>query len=294
MANQTEGKRFEATGPNEGFGVFGVSGFYTKTDPSSAIDFGVNVVGNKIGVYGECIRDVNHQIGRDPGLDGIGVFGIGDKFGIFGNGNPRGGLAGVAGIQTHGKVGVFGVSIPGDENHQGNGIVGLSLNHVDPIIPFVSIPDPATGSGTGVFGSSGKGSGVRGTSDEGKGGEFGSETGIGVKGFSNSGNGGEFRSETGIGVKGFSKGDRGGVFESDKKFAQVRLVPSDQRDGPRPPELPKKGQVGDLMLIRSIVRIKEEDIDTCSLWLCIPKDHDNESDQWQEIDLGRRVTGTLE
>lgn len=35
--DQTKGHRFEATGPNKGFNIFGVSGFYTNADE---LDFG--------------------------------------------------------------------------------------------------------------------------------------------------------------------------------------------------------------------------------------------------------------
>lgn len=324
MGNETQGKRFEATGPNQGTSIFGTTGFYTN---ASKLVYGVNVHGNECGVYGQCVRGGSGS--RAPDVTGVGVYGFGESFGVFGNGTR--GIAGVFGQHNRGRVGVLGAAMRG-----GTGVAGVSMRTVgNPLGTFGErIPDKANGSGIGVFGSSGSGAGVRGTSTDGSGGEFVSSTksgvfgvshsGIGVEGRSQevagvygtsvSGSGGEFisdtksgvfgesdshfgvegRSQAGIGVRGVSREDRGAVFESGKNVAQIRLVPQVQRT--RFPKLPKAGKVGDLILIRyRTARISDEaPADTCSLWVCVPKDSSSDdSEQWREVMLGPLVTGTV-
>jgi hypothetical protein len=96
MGNETQGKRFEATGPNEGFTVTGTSSFYTN---ARLLDFGVNAFGNRIGVFGSSKGDAD----RDPGDTGIGVFGIENKIGVSGVGDE----IGVTGFSKDGRGGIF-------------------------------------------------------------------------------------------------------------------------------------------------------------------------------------------
>jgi hypothetical protein len=293
MGNETQGKRFEATGPNQGKSVFGTSGFYTN---ARLLVYGVNVHGNQCGVYGQCVRGGSGR--REPDVPGVGVYGFGESFGVFGNGNR--GIAGVFGQHNRGRVGVLGASMRG-----GTGVAGVSMSSLgNPLAFGEGIPQPADGSGAGVYGSSGSGSGVFGVSNSGIGVEGRSSKVAGVYGTSVDGSGGEFISGTktgvfgesraGVGVHGISRKDRGAMFESGENVAQLRLVPQTQRT--RFPKLPKAGQVGDLILTRyRTTRIANELLaDTCSLWLCVPKDSSSDdSDQWREVMLGPLVTGTL-
>jgi hypothetical protein len=326
MGNQTNGKRFESTGPNQGTSIFGTSGFYTN---ASSLLYGVNVHGNECGVYGQCVR--RGRSSREPDVVGIGVYGFGESFGVFGNGSR--GIAGVCGLHDRGRVGVIGAC---RGSAGGMGVAGVSTKYVTYSVERfgTGIPDPADGTGIGVFGSSGEGPGVRGSSVDGAGGEFVSSTrsgvfgvsdsGIGVEGRSRevagvygtsvNGSGAEFisqkksgvfgesdsgmgvegRSRAGVAVRGISREERGAMFESGKNVAQMRLVPQTQRT--RFPQLPKGGKVGDMILTRyRTARIGDELLaDTCSLWLCVPKDSSSDdSDQWREVMLGPLVTGTV-
>lgn len=315
----TEKYRFKATGPSEGLSVFGLSGFYTFAND---LNYGVNAQGNRTGVYGECLRS-NQETNRESDVEGTGVYGYGDGFGIYGNGNL--GLAGVLGTNNKGRVGVIGATM--DETFQGTvirsgtGIFGASFSSLgNPLVTFQSIPPLAVpillGSGTGVFGLSGKGKGVYGTSIEGIGGEFKSdnEKGVyghstngiggefesdnekGVYGHSKSGIGGEFKSSINIGVRGSSFDSRGGEFEcASGAKAQLRLVPALRAEFPR---LPKEGRVGDIILLRHTYFDGETDRDYCVLWLCVPNNNkfpsgSDESDLWQEIRLGQTALGDL-
>lgn len=184
----------------------------------------------------------------------------------------------------------------------GVGVVGVSLNSIEnPLQTFEEgVPDPADGSGVGVLGTSGTGVGVRGTAEDGIGGEFISSAASGVSGDSGSGVGVEGRSTTGVGLHGVSSEDRAAVFESGENVAQMRLVPQMQRT--RDAKLPKKGKVGDLILIRYRGGIRIQDAsptDVCSLWLCVPTatrargQSSDDSNLWQEVILGQVVTGTI-
>jgi hypothetical protein len=247
-------------------------------------EYGVNAQGLRCGVYG---GNPNIDAERDSTMDGVGVHGIGENFGVFGNGTP--GTAGIFGEHTRGGVGVIGATM-----RSGTGVIGASLQNIgNPLETFQSIPDPGDGDGDGVFGISGLGTGVRGTSSRGNGGSFTSVMGDGIFGESKEGAGVVGKSDRGPGVIATSTADRGGVFESGPKVAQINLVPRDQA-GNRP-QLPKDDRVGDLLLIRNRRQV-EVGLDVisehCSLWLCTSVSHIAGAD-WREIMLGRTVKGTL-
>jgi len=288
--------QFTATGPSFTGSGFSRAAFSTNRFRSD-FGHGVNVEGSRCGVFGQSVQQATSS--RESDVDGVGVFGKGDYFGIFGQGNY--GLTGVIGIHNNIQrpnrdgVGVIGVTMRG-----GTGIIGASLRSLTALIGQKQIPTSADGSGTGVFGASGSGTGVRGTSATGSGGAFESEDGSGISGNSDSGVGVEARSQSGAGLNASSAEDRGAVFESGTNVAQMRLVAQRQRS--RYPRLPKKGKVGDLLLIRypgiSPV-INAAPVDVCSLWLCIPPDKrgsgqsPDDSNRWQEVVLGQVVLGSL-
>jgi hypothetical protein len=278
--------QFTAVGPSLTGSGFPRAGFSTK---ASDMVHGVNVRGEKCGVYGE--SDVPLPSIREPEIDGVGVHGFGTKFGVSGRATANG-IAGVIGRHGNNGIGVIGAAK--SEDQKGIGVVGISRS---PGLgsPTAPVPDPADGLGIGVFGTSGKGAGVRGSSKSGEGGQFESESGVGATGTSDSGAGVSGRSGSGIGVTGTSAQNRGGLFSSAETIAQIQLVPHQQQ--PKTPlvELPKNGKVGDLIVIRTTGTDPEGvSFDFCSLWLCTPKDRfHEESDQWTEVLLGGTVTGTL-
>jgi hypothetical protein len=174
-------------------------------------------------------------------------------------------------------------------------VSGLAKHDSSPGNPFgtTSGPGPANGDGTGVLGASGSGTGVLGVSGTGFSGITPQNMpGNGVLGASGTGAGVFGKSDEGIGVYGQSTQGRGGVFECSKTVAQVRLVPVEQ--GNRVPALPKEGKVGDLLLLRNTIFVGNDILaNSCSLWLCIPRDSTDNSDMWQEVALGQVVRGTL-
>jgi hypothetical protein len=264
--------QFTAVGPSLTGSGFPRAGFSTK---ASDMVHGVNVRGEKCGVYGE--SDVPLPSAREPEIDGVGVHGFGTKFGVSERATANG-IAGIIG--RHGNNGIGVIGAVKSEDLKGIGVVGVSRS---PGLgsPTAPVPDPADGLGIGVFGTSGKGPGVRGSSLSGEGGQFESESGvgatgtsdsgtgvsgrsgsgvgligtsdsgIGVRGSSDSGTGVSGRSGSGIGVTGRSTSNRGGLFSSAETLAQIHLVP--HRQQPKTPlaELPKNGRVGDLIVIRS-------------------------------------------
>ena len=277
--------QFTATGPAFTGSGFSRAGFSTNR-AGADFTYGVNVQGERCGVYGESVRGGSGK--READVEGVGIYGFGENFGVYGNGNR--GIAGVYGGHNRGGVGVLGAAM-----RDATGVVGVSMSSIgNPLSTFGdSISDPADGSGVGVLGRSGTGAGVQGSSDEGNGGVFSSNTGDGVFGESDSGSGVTGSSESGVGVVGVSREDRGGVFQSGENVAQIRLATQRQRT--RFPQLPQRGKVGDLILIRyrTIRIIGGSSPDACGLWLCVPKDSSDDSDQWQEVMLGQVVTGTL-
>ena len=268
--------QFTAVGPSLTGPGFPRAGFSTK---ASDMVHGVNVRGEKCGIYGE--SDVPLPSAREPETDGVGVHGFGTKFGVSGRATANG-IAGIIGRQGNNGIGVIGAVKP--EDLKGIGVVGVSRS---PSLgsPTASVPDPADGLGIGVLGTSGKGPGVRGSSQSGEGGQFESESGVGATG----------TSDSDAGVSGRSASNRGGLFSSAETIAQIHLVPPRQQPETPLAELPKNGRVGDLIVIRSTGTDPEGvSFDLCSLWLCTPKESsEEESDQWTEVVLGGTVTGTL-
>lgn len=278
--------QFTAVGPSLTGSGFPRAGFSTK---ASDMVHGVNVRGEKCGIYGE--SDVPLPSAREPETDGVGVHGFGTKFGVSGRATANG-IAGIIG--RHGNNGIGVIGAVKSEDLKGIGVVGVSRS---PGLgsPTAPVPDPADGLGIGVLGTSGKGPGVRGSSQSGEGGQFESESGVGATGTSDSDAGVSGRSGSGIGVTGRSASNRGGLFSSAETIAQIHLVPHRQQPETPLAELPKNGRVGDLIVIRSTGTDPEGvSFDLCSLWLCTPKESsEEESDQWTEVVLGGTVTGTL-
>jgi hypothetical protein len=278
---------------------------------NTGIHHGVNVQGTRCGVYGESVL-TDRTTSRESMVENVGVHGEGDNIGVFGNGNTA--IFGVVGIHN-GLVRKFSDpsvkdhQLPGGGDRDGNdaaavlgaamrdatGVVGLSLDAIgNPLALTIdsSGGSPADGSGTGVLGASGDGTGVHGIATDGVGVLGTSESKDGVSGASVTGTGVSGSSDRGIGVRASSRGNRGGQFESGKNVAQLRLVP--QRQKSPIPQLPKKGQVGDLILIRNTAVRGDVRMDVCSLWLCVPKKPgSDDSDQWQQVVLGPVVTGTV-
>jgi len=297
--------QFTAVGPpNAGSGMPNTA--FSNNGPGK-FEIGANIVARRCGIYGAAF--INTPAGtplREPPAptgDGtrMGVCGVGNEIGVFGSGSnvagvygscssngkapsgthvsglfglaEVGGCVGVkgfegAGTQRLGKVGagVLGAS----EKLSGTGVVGLSLRRPRDsgreLMPLSNSNDPAraNGDGTGVIGASGTGTGVLGVSKQGD------------------------------GVAGVSDTGRGGSFESKAGRAQVRLVA--QRDLHQGVRLPRRGKVGDLILLRNReINLRPSGPrlhDVCTLWLCIPRDSTDDSNQWQQVMLGRVVQGT--
>jgi hypothetical protein len=143
--------QFTATGP-----AFTGSGFPRSAFSSNAGDmiYGVNVQGQRCGVFGEAVRV---SAGRESEVEGVGIYGFGENFGVMANGNR--GLAGVLGENNRGRIGVIGAVMRG-----GTAVVGANLQNLgNPLETFARVPGPEVGgSGVGVHGISGKGYGVLG------------------------------------------------------------------------------------------------------------------------------------
>ena len=278
--------QFTAVGPSLTGSGFPNAGFSTH---ASDMNHGVNVRGEKCGVYGE--SNVPIPSDREPEVNGIGVHGFGTTFGVSGRATP-GGIAGVIG--RHGNNGIGVIGAVRSDNLKGIGVIGVSRS---PGLgsPTAPVPDPADGLGIGVLGTSGKGPGVRGSSETGEGGQFESRKGAGVTGTSDSGVGVAGTSGSGVGVTGKSAENRGGLFSSAETIAQIQLVPHQQQTNTPLVKLPTNGKVGDLIVIRTTgTDLEGVSFDYCSLWLCTPKEpFQEESDQWTEVLLGGTVTGTL-
>jgi hypothetical protein len=265
--------QFTATGPPLAGSGFPRSGFSTL---ATGMVYGVNVQGDKAGLYAESVRAATD---RESHLTsgGIGVYGVGDIFGVFGRIHRRPGNPGVAGVVGHhhgAGVGMIGAALTLPDGRGGIGIAGISHTSLNPPV-FASLPDPAQGSGTGVFGTSGSGTGVRGTS----------AGGSGVVG----------ESRTSAGVR--ANGRPGGEFRSPVQHAQVRLVP--HRVGGSPPaatpvaprerklprnQLPKDGKIGDLLLTEHDAAVR------CILWVCVADTPGHA--RWAQLLLGTPIEGT--
>jgi hypothetical protein len=229
--------QFTATGPALTGSGFPRAGFSTNRAGADFVH-GVNVEGSRCGVFGRSVKDTSSS--RESDVDGVGIYGTGDFFGVYGKGNL--GLCGVIG--THNNI--FrpdrdGVGVVGATMRGGTGVVGISVESLTPLIGQKDLSQPADGTGVGVFGGSGDGAGVHGASNNGPGGEFlssagngvsaSSDSGTGVAGISGSGpgvqgtgtsgNGVEGISDSGIGVLGSSNSGTGAFFTSLSKEAVV-------------------------------------------------------------------------
>jgi hypothetical protein len=200
------------------------------------------------------------------------------------------GIAGVYGIGHTCKFGVLGIAM--GENAQ-IGVVGASVIDTNDITNLNVAPENVElevgADKIGVRGLSGTGLGVEGRSVK----------GVGVSALSHEGVGVLARSEANVALHAVSDSKRAGVFESGGVVAQIKLVPLEQ-EGSRT-ELPKDGEVGDLIVIRNTVHPKPgEPIPQlkpeCSLWLCVSVSQDlitGGTAVWQEVQLGPPVKGTL-
>jgi hypothetical protein len=210
--------QFTATGPAFTGAGFPRAAFSTGREGTDST-YGVNVQGSQCGVYGESVKGGSGK--RESDVEGVGVHGFGENFGVYGNDNR--GIAGVYGSHNRGRVGVLGAAMQG-----ATGVVGVSMSSIgNPLSTFgESIPDPADGSGTGVLGASGKGYGVLGKSHDNAGvvgqstnsvGVWGSVTadregGYGVLGESTDNAGVVGRSTNSVGVWGSVTADREGGY----------------------------------------------------------------------------------
>jgi hypothetical protein len=275
--------QFTATGPPLSGSGKPRSAFSSR---ATGMVYGANVQGDRAGVYGESVRA---DTGRDSDIEGVGVVGVGDNFGVYARSFPSPGRRGIAGLfaqHNRGGVGAIGAVMRG-----GIGVVGTSVGSLgNPLATFADGTGPGDGSGTGVLGTSGSGSGVRGTS--------GSSSG--VLGTSGSGSGVSGVSDDGDAVAGRSRSGRGGRFESGRTrggsiVAQIGLVPqrlpTTRRVRPAPTiwdlaihdVLPAEGTGGDLL-------VTEGDDGACTLWFCIRSSNDETRAVWREVLLGDPAT----
>lgn len=305
--------QFTALGPSNTGSGFPRAAFSTS---ASDMVYGVNVAGERCGVYGESL--IPQGSDREADVTGVGVFGAGENFGVFGKGGP--GISGVFGQHNRGGTGIIGAAMRG-----GTGIVGASLGSLgNPLDTFRTIDDEDVlsshsnfrlGTGTGVIGLSDRGTGVRGASGEGTGGEFTSESGAGGIGHSDSGTGlqgiGNVGVEGGgasIGVHGHGvdrapaetgvKGEGGigvegaGGTTGVKGTGQVGVVGEGERGAVfksslaqirlvpislRTPVGNIEGEAGDLVATQA-------GSDACGLWFCT-RSGDKEHAQWGRVRL---------
>jgi len=217
--------QFTATGPAFTGSGFPRAGFSTNR-AGADFTYGVNVEGSRCGVFGKSVQQAGAS--READVDGVGVFGQGDNFGVYGQGNL--GIVGVIGTHNnihrpdHDGVGVVGAVMRG-----GTGVIGVSLQSLTPLVGQKEIPNSADGDGTGVLGASGTGTGVNGESADGNGvrghsqhndgvvGESDSDGKSGVFGFNRSTSGAAFgvagltNSPNGAGVFGFAENSEEGL-----------------------------------------------------------------------------------
>lgn len=154
-------------------------GFETRAEN---LQFGVSVQGARCGVIGESLKKSGE---RGPIVDGVGVQGVGEVYGVIGESNI--GIAGVLGENSNVRKGSSnGIGVIGAVMRGGTGVVGASFESLSrPLSQFQEVPDSANGSGTGVLGASGTGVGVQGHSKDNDGvvGRSGANNKSGVFGF---------------------------------------------------------------------------------------------------------------
>ncbi|CAM5651294.1 hypothetical protein BOQ63_039740 [Streptomyces viridifaciens] len=154
--------QFTAVGPPLDGSGHPRTAFSTK---ATGMEYGGNMQGVRAGLYAQSPET---DTAREADVEGVGVFGVGDNFGIFGKTDPspgRPGIAGLFGQHNRGGVGAIGATMRG-----GIGLVGTSVQGLgNPLETFGSGPGPGDGSGTGVLGTSGSGVGVHGISQSAEG-----------------------------------------------------------------------------------------------------------------------------
>ena len=264
MSDDGDAAAYTATGPPQSTSGHPFSAVSTR---ASHMRYGVNVQGEVTGVYAESvIGGTPRESHIDSG--GIGVYGVGDVYGVFGRikqGNRA--LAAVVGRHDGAGIGTIGAALDRPGPRKGIGVVGISNTTVTDA-SFQTLPDPARGSGTGVYGTSGSGPGVRGTS------------------------------RSGSGVVGESQTSAGGEFKSGPQHAQVHLVPHAIGGSlPAPTavpsrerklaadQLPRNGKIGDLLLT------EHDDAVGCILWVCVRGSTRGQA-RWAQVLLGTPIKGT--
>ena len=264
--------QFTATGPAfEGAG-FPRAAFSTNRAGTDST-YGVNVQGSVCGVYGESRTLPQSESSRET-IDGTGVCGKGQNYGVSG----LGGLAGVYGLgdgtDSSGVIGenrldgfgVAGLNLnPQDPfslgkgigvigaSNEGAGIVGLSIIKIRRGSALLGVPvilpredTPANGEGIGVKGASGTGTGVFGESNSGTGVIGRSDgAGDGVKGNAGTGIGVRGDSRTGFGVFGFSDKQSGVVGRSNSTVAPGVFGSCDRLTGVAGRSIEAPGVFGD-------------------------------------------------
>jgi len=239
-----------------GKGVTGVvgqgdnRGVNIASTPGLRAGFGAGVIGRGGDGKGGCptagVMGFAGQVTVEVSGGETGVFGL-DETGVTGLGTIGAGVKGTGGGVSTGVLGIGGAGTDGSGNPtQGTGVVGIGN------APALFAPADET-VGTGVLGAGRDG--VR-----------------------------------GIGLNG-----RGGIFQADERTAQVQLLPVKAhtiKERPQVnnlvqtfPELPERGQMGDLM---SIV----DDLGQCTLWFCVGQNPVSGGAKWAQVGLGEVFDGT--
>jgi hypothetical protein len=311
---------FNATGPT-------VVAFETlSTSAPVNQTFGVSVVGDRCGVYGQ---QATTQRDRRIAPVGAGVLGRGEGYGVYGisftisesNTPDYGRFAGIGVFGVSDSVGSFGTGRSDFPAILGNNFILEADAQANPLFTVIS---EARGLPVGVEGVSWHGHGVYGVSltlDPAKppgpvsaavGGVAATAAGVnpdptfvpplatptapaGVMGLS----------VFGPGVRGASRTDRGGVFESSTTrppgspaaaVAQIRLVPQDvpttAAGATVVPSLPIRGQTGDL-LVAVYPQVPSRPVNTAHLWFCERGFDGSAPAVWREMVLGSSLLGTV-
>ena len=146
--------QFTATGPAFVNAGFPRAAFSTNRAGADFVH-GVNVEGSRCGVFGKSVGQPRKS-SRETTVELVGVYGLGDKFGVFGKGTAGGGGAGVRGDGGSARQrGAVRVAPPGVLGHggflrdpsnesPGAGVIGVGTGAED--------PDARTSAGVGVFG----------------------------------------------------------------------------------------------------------------------------------------------